>query len=177
LCVSTELQKLIFGCHKGMQRIQSAAFKDFSAAQEISAMYLLTKRDNSVAHNISADVRQESPEEQIEALRTFLGYPKLEQKYDRANRDYWYLRPGSNVEEAESTAPIAVRFYDDLESKQKETYKHYLGRNVLEDKPVMYLLLPNGDDGKVSLVLPTEGGLKQRIASRTPETGDFTCGT
>jgi hypothetical protein len=129
---------------------------------EISAMYLLTKRDNSVAHKGSADVRpKESPEEQIEALRTFLGYPKLEQKFDRANRDYWYLRPGADVEEAENTAPIGVRFYDDLESKQQETYKHYLGRN-LADKPVMYLLLPNGEDGKVSLVLPTEGGLKQR---------------
>jgi hypothetical protein len=53
------------------------------------------------------------------------------------------LRTGADVEEAESTAPIAVRFYDDLESKQNETYKHYLGRN-LADKPVMYLLLPNG---------------------------------
>jgi N-6 DNA Methylase len=125
-------------------------------------MYLLTKRDNGVAHNGFADVRpKESPEEQIEALRTFLGYQKLEQKFDRGNRDYWYLRPGADVEEAENTAPIAVRFYDDLESKQQETYKHYLGRR-LADKPVMYLLLPNGEDGKVSLVLPTEGGLKQR---------------
>jgi type I restriction-modification system DNA methylase subunit len=130
--------------------------------QEISAMYLLTKRGKSVAHKGSGDVRpKESPEEQVESLRTFLGYPKLEQKFDRGNRDYWYLRPGADVEEAESTAPIAVRFYDDLESKQNETYKHYLGRN-LADKPVMYLLLPNGDDGTVSFVLPTEGGLKQR---------------
>jgi hypothetical protein len=124
---------------RGIQRLQ--------CSQEISAMYLLTKK--------------ESPEEKIEALRTFLGYPKLKQKYDRANRDYWYLRPGADVEEAENTAPIGVRFYDDLESKQEETYKHYLGRN-LADKPVMYLLLPNGEDGKASLVLPTEGGLKQR---------------
>jgi hypothetical protein len=130
---------------------------------EISAMYLLTNRGNGATHKGSADIRpKESPAEQIEALRTFLGYPKLEQKFDRANRDYWYLRPGADVDEAENTAPIAVRFYDDLESKQKETYKHYLGRNVLEDKPVMYLLLPNAEDGKVSLVLPTEGGLKQR---------------
>jgi hypothetical protein len=83
--------------------------------EEMHHMYLLTKRDNSVAHKGSADVRpKESPEEQIEALRTFLGYPKLAQKYDRANRDYWYLRPGADVEEAENTAPIAVRFYDDL---------------------------------------------------------------
>jgi N-6 DNA Methylase len=129
---------------------------------EISAMYLLTQRGNSALQKGSADVSpKESPAEQIEALRTFLGYPKLEQKFDRANRDYWYLRPGADVDEAENTAPIAVRFYDDLESKQEETYKHYLGRN-LADKPVMYLLLPNSEDGKVSLVLPTEGGLKQR---------------
>ncbi len=103
-------------------------------------MYLLTKRDNWVAHKGSADVRpKESPAEQIEALRTFLGYPQLEQKFDRANRDYWYLRPGADVEEAENTAPIGVLFYDDLESKQQETYKHYLGRS-LADKPVMYLV-------------------------------------
>ena len=114
-------------------------------------MYLLTKRDNL----------KKSPDEQVEALRSFLGYPQLAQKYDRANRDYWYLRPGADVDEAKNTAPIGVRFYDDLESKQEETYKHYLGRN-LADKPVMYLLLPNDKDGKVSLVLPTEGGLKQR---------------
>jgi hypothetical protein len=45
-------------------------------------MYLLTKRDNSVAQKGSADISpKESPAEQIEALRTFLGYPKLEQKF------------------------------------------------------------------------------------------------
>jgi hypothetical protein len=89
------------------------------------------------------------------------------------------LRPGADVEEAENTAPIGVRFYDDLESKQEETYKHYLGRN-LADKPVMYLLLPNSEDGKVSLVLPTEGGLKlrniQNFEIDSPEAGYFTCG-
>jgi hypothetical protein len=98
-----------------MHRSKCDRFKDFSASQEISAMYLLTKRDNSVARKGSADVRpKESPADQIESLRTFLGYPKLAQKYDRANRDYWYLRPGADVEEAENTAPIGVRFYDDL---------------------------------------------------------------
>ncbi len=30
------------------------------------------------------------------------------------------------------------------------------------EQPVMYLLLPNGEDRNVSLVLPTECGLKQR---------------
>ena len=76
-----------------MRRFKSGVFKDFSAFQGISAMYPLTKRDNWVAHKGSADVRpKESPEEQIEALRTFLGYPQLAQKFDRANRDYWYWR-------------------------------------------------------------------------------------
>jgi hypothetical protein len=85
-----------------MYRRQCAAFKDFIASQEISAMYLLTKRDKSVAHKGSGDVRpKESPEEQVESLRTFLGYPKLEQKFDRSNRDYWYLRPGADADEAE----------------------------------------------------------------------------
>jgi hypothetical protein len=48
-----------------MRHLKSGVFKDFSASQEISAMYLLTKRDNSVARNGSADVRpKESPAEQ-----------------------------------------------------------------------------------------------------------------
>lgn len=62
---------------------------------------------------------------------------------------------------AENTAPLGVCFYDDLESKQEEVYKHYLGRSLAE-QPVMYLLSPKGFDGEVSLVLPTEGGLKRR---------------
>jgi hypothetical protein len=131
-------------------------------------MYLLTKRNDSpekrlrqrVSRKSSADIKpQESPEEQVESLQAFLGYPVLER--DRANRDYWYLRPGADVDEAENTAPIGVCFYDDLERKQEEVYKHYLGRSLAE-QPVMYLLSPNGFDGEVSLVLPTEGGLKRR---------------
>jgi hypothetical protein len=123
-------------------------------------MYLLTKRDNNVSRKSSADIKpQESPEEQVESLRAFLGYPALER--DRKNRDYWYLRPGADRDEAENTAPIGICFYDDLASKQEEVYKHYLGRSLAE-QPVMYLLSPNGFDGEVSLVLPTEGGLKRR---------------
>jgi hypothetical protein len=123
-------------------------------------MYLLTKRDNRVSRKSSADINpQESPEEQVESLRAFLGYPLLER--DRKNRDYWYLRPGADRDEAKNTAPIGICFYDDLESKQEEVYKHYSGRNLAE-QPVMYLLSPKGFDGVVSLVLPTEGGLKRR---------------
>jgi hypothetical protein len=123
-------------------------------------MYLLTKRDNNVSRKSSADIKpQESPEEQVESLRAFLGYPALER--DRKNRDYWYLRPGADRDEAQNTAPIGICFYDDLASKQEEVYKHYLGRSLAE-QPVMYLLSPKGFDGEVSLVLPTEGGLKQR---------------
>jgi hypothetical protein len=123
-------------------------------------MYLLTKRDNKVSRKSSADINpQESPEEQVESLRAFLGYPMLER--DRKNRDYWYLRTGADRDEAKNTAPIGVCFYDDLESKQEEVYKHFLGRSLAE-QPVMYLLSPNGFDGEVSLVLPTEGGLKRR---------------
>lgn len=123
-------------------------------------MYLLTKMDNKVSRQSSADINlQESPEEKVESLRVFLGYPMLER--DRKNRDYWYLRPGADRDEAKNSAPIGICFYDDLESRQEEVYKHYLGRSLAE-QPVMYLLSPNGFDGEVSLVLPTEGGLKRR---------------
>ncbi len=96
-------------------------------------MYLLTKRDSKVSRKSSADIKpQESPEEQVESLRTFLGYPVLER--DRKNRDYWYLRSRANREEAENTAPIGVCFYDDLENKQAEVYKHYLGRSLADSR-------------------------------------------
>jgi hypothetical protein len=71
-------------------------------------MYLLTKRGDRVSRKSSADIKpQESPEEQVESLRAFLGYPALER--DRKNRDYWYLRPGADRDEAKNTAPIRSR--------------------------------------------------------------------
>jgi N-6 DNA Methylase len=117
---------------------------------------LLTKKASRVSKQTSLDNR--TLQERAEELRGHLGYPVLER--DRQNSDYWYLRLGANEEEAKATAPIAVHFYDDLESKQQETYKHYCSRDLL-DQPVMYVLWPR-DEGQVSFVLPTEGGLKQR---------------
>jgi predicted helicase len=71
---------------------------------------------------------------------------------------------------------IAVGFYSELNSKgdreikafltspeqQQEIYGHYIDR-VNEDQPVMYILLPRVEEiGRVALVLPTEGKLRQR---------------
>lgn len=114
-------------------------------------------------------------ESRIEELRQKLGYP-LKQR-DPQGSDFWYLRPGEDASEAEETCPIAVGFYPELNEAldegelqrlltskewQQRIYGHYLTRN-LEHKPVMYLLLPTAEgSGQVPLVLPTEGGLRQR---------------
>ncbi|MFN6559481.1 MAG: hypothetical protein RMY28_006690 [Nostoc sp. ChiSLP01] len=46
--------------------------------------------------------------------------------------------------------------------QQQEIYGHYTNR-VAEQQPVMYLLLPTKEAlGRVPLVLPSEGGLRQR---------------
>jgi type I restriction-modification system DNA methylase subunit len=113
-------------------------------------------------------------ESRIEELRQLLGYP-LKQRDPGMSR-FWLLRPGANEEEAEDTCPIAVGFYSELnhmskdeiskfltsEEQQKEIYGHYTQR-VAPDQPVMYLLLPDGDRfGRVAMVLPSEGKLRQR---------------
>jgi hypothetical protein len=114
-------------------------------------------------------------ESRVEELRQKLGYP-LKQR-DPQGSDFWYLRPGEDASEAEETCPIAVGFYPELNEAiderelqrlltskewQQRIYGHYLTRN-LEHKPVMYLLLPTEEgSGQVPLVLPTEGGLRQR---------------
>jgi len=114
-------------------------------------------------------------ESRVEALRERLLYPL--KKRDPQGSDFWYLHPGESEADAEETAPIAVGFFSELNdltdereiqrlltSKewQQKIYGHYLNRSV-ENKPVMYLLLPTEDGaGRVPLVLPTEGGLRQR---------------
>ena len=111
----------------------------------------------------------------VEELRERLLYPL--KKRDPQGSDFWYLHPGESEADAEETAPIAVGFFSELNdltdereiqrlltSKewQQKIYGHYLNRSV-ENKPVMYLLLPTEDGaGRVPLVLPTEGGLRQR---------------
>jgi N-6 DNA Methylase len=112
--------------------------------------------------------------DRVEALRRLLGYC-LKQRDPEGSR-FWYLRPGTDVEEAEDTCPIAVGFYSELDQftdaeikrfltaqeQQQEIYGHYLNR-VAANQPVMYLLLPEGGSvGQVALILPTEGGLRQR---------------
>jgi type I restriction-modification system DNA methylase subunit len=110
--------------------------------------------------------------ERAEELRNFLCY-KVEAKRDSTNDKYWYLRPGVDEEEALITAPIAVRFCEELDGskeeidrflkaeERKEIYGHYIGRQA-ETQPVMYLLLPAGNGQRLAFVLPAEGGLKQR---------------
>jgi len=115
-----------------------------------------------------------TPEERVEELRKILGCPVKE--FDREGSRFWYLRPGESAEEAADTCPIAVGFYAELneggnhdirqlltsKEQQNEIYGHYTSR-FSEQQPVMYLLLPAANlQGRVALVLPTEGGLRQR---------------
>ncbi|WP_061546231.1 type ISP restriction/modification enzyme [Cylindrospermopsis raciborskii] len=109
----------------------------------------------------------------VEALRQLLGYPVKE--LDREGSRFWYLRPGNDEEEAAETCPIAVGFCEELvslseleakrffteEAQQKDIYGHYISR-VAEEQPVMYLILPNGSSGRISLILPGEGKLRQQ---------------
>lgn len=113
-------------------------------------------------------------EDRIEKLRQILGYPVKE--FDREGSRFWYLRPGESKEDAAETCPIAVGFYNQLNDEsdrgikqfltaseqQNEIYGHYIGR-VTTEQPVIYLLLPEANlIGRVALVLPTEGGLRQQ---------------
>ncbi|MDJ0719519.1 MAG: hypothetical protein QNJ54_35750 [Prochloraceae cyanobacterium] len=109
----------------------------------------------------------------IESLQQLLGYP-IKQR-DPQGSQFWYLRPGVDESVAEDTCPIAVGFYSELDDatdeeikkfltskdEQQKIYGHYIGR-ISENQPVMYLLLPKSQQGRVALVLPTEGGLRQR---------------
>jgi type I restriction-modification system DNA methylase subunit len=118
----------------------------------------------------------------VEALRLLLGYP-LKQK-DSQGSKFWFLRPGVDENEAEDTCPIAVGFYSELnhlskdeilqfltaDEQQNEIYGHYTQRTI-PNRPVMYLLLPENDSagqtsnersGRVVIVLPSEGKLRQR---------------
>jgi hypothetical protein len=113
-------------------------------------------------------------ESRVEALRQLLGYP-VKQRDPEGSR-FWFLRPGSNEDEAEDTCPIAVGFYAELnhlnkdeilqfftaDEQQNEIYGHYTNR-IVPNQPVMYLLLPDGDlEGRVAMILPSEGKLRRR---------------
>lgn len=113
-------------------------------------------------------------EDRVEELRKILGYP-VKQRDPKGSR-FWYLRPGVSEVDAAETCPIAVGFYSELgnaseqdirrflttQKQQQEIYGHYIQRVDL-DQPVMYLLLPEANQqGQVALVLPIEGGLRQR---------------
>ncbi|MGL5083856.1 MAG: hypothetical protein ACRC8A_20425 [Microcoleaceae cyanobacterium] len=123
-------------------------------------------------------------ESQVEALRQLLGYP-VEQRDPEGSR-FWFLRPGADENEATDTCPIAVGFYTELhhlskdeilqfftaDEQQKEIYGHYTSR-IVPNQPVMYLLLPEsslsqpgrgvgGEEGRIAMVLPSEGKLRQR---------------
>lgn len=115
----------------------------------------------------------------VEALRQQLGYPvKEKDKQDQ----FWYLRPGKNEEEAKETCPIAVGFLPELDQLsdqeikqlfttkegQAKVYGHYVNRTAA-DKPVMYLLYSKTEKaGRVAMVLPDEGKLRQRQIQTFP---------
>ncbi len=113
-------------------------------------------------------------ENRVTALKELLGYPVV--KRDPEGSAFWYLHPGKDEDEALETCPIAVGFYEELNTatdqeikklltskeKQQEIYGHYSNREF-EQQPVMYMLLPTEEDiGRIPLVLPTEGGLRQQ---------------
>lgn len=125
----------------------------------------MTISQNTSPTRLSADKR-------VEELRQKLGYPVRER--DPMGSDFYYLRPGTDADEAAETCPIAVGFYSDEATNEKSLkslltspewqqriYGHYTNRTA-EQQPVMYILLPTEGSGQVPLVLPTEGGLRQR---------------
>ena len=113
-------------------------------------------------------------DDRIASLQLLLGYPLKER--DRTGLRFWYVRAGQDVSQAKNTCPIAVGFYEELDNfsdaeikafltepaQQQRIYGHYLEQD-LENMPVMYLLLPvAARSGRVAMVLPMEGGLRQR---------------
>jgi type I restriction-modification system DNA methylase subunit len=108
-----------------------------------------------------------TPEQRVEALRQFLGYP-LKQRDPEKNL-FWYLRPGVDEDTASETRPVAVGFYSELNDGSDPEIKAWVATNGSEvsqhffdwfdatNQPVMYLLLPEAQQsGRVVLVLPSE---------------------
>ncbi|MEO0970476.1 MAG: hypothetical protein AAFX80_19660, partial [Cyanobacteria bacterium J06639_18] len=102
-------------------------------------------------------------------------HPKLGYRRMHTGMDF-AANHGKDEDEALETCPIAVGFYEELNTatdqeikklltskeKQQEIYGHYSNREF-EQQPVMYMLLPTEEDiGRIPLVLPTEGGLRQQ---------------
>jgi hypothetical protein len=113
-------------------------------------------------------------EERVEALRKTLGYP-IKQR-DPQGSQFWYLHPGENATDAAETCPIAVVFVSEMSENsdaeikqilasktwQTKIYGHYIQRQN-EAQPALYMLLPTSEKaGRVALILPTEGGLRQK---------------
>jgi type I restriction-modification system DNA methylase subunit len=113
-------------------------------------------------------------DDRVASLQLLLGYPLKER--DRTGSRFWYVRAGQDIAQAKNTCPIAVGFYEELDrlsdaeikafltepAQQQRIYGHYLEQD-LENMPVMYLLLPVANQsGRVAMVLPMEGGLRQR---------------
>jgi type I restriction-modification system DNA methylase subunit len=113
-------------------------------------------------------------DDRVASLQLLLGYPLKER--DRTGSRFRYVRAGQDVAQARNTCPIAVGFYEELDrfsdaeikgfltepAQQQRIYGHYLEQD-LENMPVMYLLLPvAARSGRVAMVLPMEGGLRQR---------------
>ena len=107
------------------------------------------------------------PEQRVEALRQWLGYP-IKQRDPEKNL-FWYLRPGDDDDDASETRPVAVGFYSELNegsdsaikawvaSKGNAVSQHFFDWSDFTNQPVMYLLLPEAQQaGRIALVLPAE---------------------
>ena len=108
-----------------------------------------------------------TPEQRVEVLRQFLGYPFKQR--DPEKNLFWYLRPGADDDAASETRPVAVGFYPELNegsdpeikawvaTKGNEVTQHFFDWSDFTNQPVMYLLLPEAQQsGRVALVLPSE---------------------
>lgn len=128
----------------------------------------------------------------VEALRQILGYPLkqrdpegsrfwfLRSGADAAEAEDTCPIAVGFYAELNGLSDAEIKQFLTAEAQQREIYGHYTGR-IVPNQPVMYLLLPEsplaqvgsgaggegsrvpgGAGGRVAMVLPSEGGLRQR---------------
>jgi hypothetical protein len=118
--------------------------------------------------HIQKILKAQEPQEYTESLCQMLDYP-IGQRDFQGSR-FWYLRAGNSFKDTCPIEEAAVGFYQELDKlspeqasqwlveQDSEIRGHYLNR-VAEDKPVMYLILPQAAEGTIAMILPTESKL------------------